>query len=60
MWNLIDHSGPSMGYLRLTYDDKRVADFFPFASGADPEWVRDQAKKIVDTMNASEAPQRSL
>lgn len=53
-WKLIDHSDKSKGYLRLTRDGKRVADFFPFAYGTDPEWVREQAKHITAVLNAAD------
>ena len=54
MLELIDHTGTSKGYLRLMRDDKRVADFFPFAYGTDPEWVREQANHVVRVLNDAE------
>lgn len=53
-WKLEDNAGTNKGYLRLTCDGIRVADFFPFAAGADEQWVREQAAIIVETMNRAQ------
>lgn len=53
MWQLIDNSnGKSKGYLTIMKDGTRVADAFPYAGKEpDPAWVKEQAQRIVDTMN---------
>ena len=53
-WEVEDNTGTNKGYLRLTCDGKRVCDFFPYAAGADPEWVRDQAYRIRDRMQGEQ------
>jgi hypothetical protein len=35
-----------------------VVDAFPYARDADPQWVRAQAQRVVDVMNASEGWRR--
>lgn len=50
-WQIEDSAGTRKGYLRLTRDGRRVADFFPFAAGSDEKWVRDQAALIAEVMN---------
>ena len=43
------------GYLRITFDGKRVVDAFPWAKGpppSDPAWVKQQVQRIIDAMNA--------
>jgi hypothetical protein len=50
-WEVIDHSGTNSGYLRLTKNGRRVADFFPFAPGVDREWLIEQANLVARTMN---------
>jgi hypothetical protein len=53
MWQLHDNTyGKKGGYLSILKDGVRVADVFPFAAKADEAWVRQQAKRIVDQMNA--------
>lgn len=51
MWKLQDGTKSGRGYLSILKDGKRVADVFPFASGTDGVWVREQAARIVDQMN---------
>ncbi len=45
------------GYLQLQLDGERVCDFFPYARGADEEWVREQANRIMNYANTL-APKR--
>lgn len=53
-WTLEDNTnGKNGGYLQIKRDGQRVVDAFPYAKDADEQWVRDQAKLIVDTMNRS-------
>lgn len=56
MWQLHDYTKAKVpaGYLRITRDGKRVADVFPFASDTDQDWVREQAARIVEQMNAAD------
>lgn len=49
-WKLIDYTKKGGGYLQLAHDGRRVCDFFPFAKGADEQWVRAQANLIYQTM----------
>lgn len=52
MWTITDYTNEmSGGYLRIALDGRRVVDAFPYARDADPEWVREQAQRIVDVMN---------
>ena len=51
MWEIKDFSGRKSGYLQLKRDNIPVCDFFPFAAGADPAWVRAQAFYICDILN---------
>lgn len=53
-WKLEDYTGTDKGYLRLTCDGKRVADFFPFAHGTNPNWVRQRATEILNAMNSAD------
>lgn len=54
-WTIEDNTnGKNGGYLQIKRDGKRVADCFPYAREADPEWVRTEAQRIVDKMNAAE------
>lgn len=50
-WKVEDSTGTSKGYLRLTYEGRRVADFFPYAANTDEAWCREQAALIAETMN---------
>ena len=52
-WKLLDNTSKKAGYLRLTRNGQRVADFFPFAHGTNEAWVREQARLIVGMMNAN-------
>lgn len=54
MWQLIDNTGTSKGYLRIMRDGKRVADVFPYAVGVDAQWTIEQAQHVVDTMNRND------
>lgn len=49
-WAVKDNTDTNKGWLTLTYDGKRVCDFFPFAANADPDWVKAQAYLIRDRM----------
>ena len=52
MWQLVDNSdGERKGWLMILKDGVRVADAFPYAAKADPQFVRLQAQRIVDGMN---------
>ena len=53
MWQLVDNSdGERKGWLTITKDGVRVADAFPYTNKApSPQWVREQAQRIVDAMN---------
>lgn len=51
MWQVIDDTGKGRGYLSIYKDGVRVADVFPFAKNADEKFLREQAARIVDTMN---------
>jgi hypothetical protein len=56
MWTIEDNTnGKSGGYLRINRDGVRIVDAFPYASGADEKWIREQVQRIVDHMNAAEA-----
>lgn len=55
MWQLIDNSdGERKGWLTIMKDGIRVADAFPFAANADAAFVREQAQRIVETMNQND------
>jgi hypothetical protein len=59
MWTLEDNTnGKNGGYLQICLDGRRVVDAFPYARDADPQWVRAQAQRVVDVMNASEGWRR--
>lgn len=52
MWQLVDNSdGERKGWLMIMKDGIRIADAFPYAAKADPAFVREQAQRIVETMN---------
>lgn len=51
-WRLEDNATNTKGYLRIFFNDHRVADVFPFASGQDPDEVKSRARSLVATMNA--------
>ena len=52
MWQMVDNSdGERKGWLMIMKDGVRVADAFPYAAKADPQFVRAQAQRIVDAMN---------
>jgi len=51
-WTLLDYTNKKdKGYIVITCDGVRVADAFPYAKDADPDFVRRHIKLIVDTMN---------
>lgn len=53
-WTLDDNTyGKKSGFLTIKKDGRRVADCFPFAAGVDPEWIKTEAQRIVDTMNTA-------
>lgn len=53
-WTLDDNTyGKKSGFLTIKKDGCRVADCFPFSAGVDPEWIKAEAQRIVDTMNAA-------
>ncbi len=59
MWQLIDNTKPHgpAGYLSITKDGVRVCDAFPFSNPHTKEhqqFVREQAQRIVDTMNETD------
>lgn len=58
-WVVVDYTKKTGGYLMLTFNGRRVADFFPFAKNADELWVREQAELIASTMNAAIAKAES-
>jgi hypothetical protein len=58
-WELQDNTGTSKGYLRILRDGARVADAFPFAAHTNPDFIREQAQRIVDAMNEAEAIQQT-
>lgn len=62
MWKVEDHTsnknGTNVGYLTLTFDGKRVSDFFPYARGADPNWIFEMAHKLAEYANKSELLER--
>lgn len=60
LWEILDHTGPKGGYLRLMREGQRVADFFPFARDADEQWIRDKAQLIATTMNKASEPAESI
>lgn len=59
IWELKDFSGEKKGYLQLNCDGERVCDFFPYAAGADPVWVRARAAYICDVLNGGIAAETS-
>lgn len=55
VWTLMDNTyGKKSGYLSILKDGVRVADVFPFAAKAEEKWVREQAARIVETMNQAD------
>lgn len=57
-WRLEDNASGSKGYLRIFFNEHRVADVFPFAAGQNPDHVRSRAQSLVATMNAVDAWRR--
>jgi hypothetical protein len=53
VYEIKNYTNPTGGYMQLVCDGRRVCDFYPFAAGADAEWVWDQARTIVALMNAA-------
>jgi hypothetical protein len=53
VYEIKDRTKANSGYLQVARDGRRVCDFYPFAAGADAEWVRDQARTIVAVMNGA-------
>lgn len=55
VWKIEDHTvhknGQNVGYLTLTLGGKRVCDFFPYAVGANPDWIFEQAHKLAEYGN---------
>lgn len=51
MYKIVDHTKAKAGYLTMEFNGRRVCDFFPFARGEDSEWVRAEARRIVNVMN---------
>lgn len=58
-WTIEDNTNATGGFLRILKDGKRVSDVFPFARESDPEFVRAEAQRIVDQMNAVDAINQS-
>jgi hypothetical protein len=54
-WTIEDNTSGTGGYLRILKDGQRVSDVFPFARETDAEFVRTEAQRIVDQMNAVDA-----
>lgn len=57
-WQLFDHEHkPGRRYLTIELDGLRIADVFPdagmYLGKVEPEWVIEQARLIVDTMNTT-------
>lgn len=51
-WTMQDcTNGKNGGYYRVYRDGMRVFDAFPYATGADPEWIKHQIESVVATMN---------
>lgn len=58
-WKLVDMTnGKNSGYLQLRKNCRRVADFFPYGVGSDEQWVREQARMIVEVLNATTVCQK--
>lgn len=51
MYEIKEYTTKISGFLTLEVDGRRVCDFFPFAKGADPAWVREEAHRIAKVMN---------
>lgn len=52
-WKLEDNAGTAKGYLRITCDGEPAADVFPYAKDRDAAKVKDRARYMVETLNAS-------
>ncbi len=51
MWQIVDHTSKTGGYLRVERAGVRIVDAFPFAKAADELFVREQVQRIVTQMN---------
>lgn len=51
-WRLEDNTSATGGYMRIFFNQHRIADVFPFAAGENADHVRSRAESLVATMNA--------
>jgi hypothetical protein len=69
-WQLTDYrklkgdGTPKPGYLSIELDGIRIADVFPdagmYRGKVGPQWIIEQAQRIVDAMNAIEGREVTL